>query len=51
MIKQVNQDIGKHFRIIKPRVLDLSKKIDFGKKVDIYNKRVDKLKNSIRIKR
>ena len=45
MIKQVNQDIGKHFKIIKPRVLALPKKIDFGKKVDIYNKRVDKLKN------
>ena len=45
MIKQVNQDIGKHFKIIKPRVLDLPKKIDFGKKVDIYIQRVDKLKN------
>ena len=30
MIKQVNQDI-KHFKIRKPRVLDLPKKIDFGK--------------------
>ncbi len=45
MIKQVNKDIGKHFNIIKPRVLDLPKKIDFGKKVDIYYKKVDKLKN------
>ena len=45
MIKQVNQDIGKHFKIIKPRVLALPKKIDFGKKVDIYYKKVDKLKN------
>jgi len=50
MIKQVNQDIGKHFKIIKPRVLDLPKKIDFGKKVDIYNKRVDKLKNQYGLK-
>jgi len=45
MIKQVNQDIGKHFKIIKPRVLDLPKKIDFGKKVDIYYKRVNKLQS------
>jgi len=43
MIKQVNQDIGKHFKIIKPKVLALPKKIDFGKKVDIYYKRVNKL--------
>jgi hypothetical protein len=50
MIKQVNKDIGKHFKIIKPRVLDLPKKIDFGKKVDIYNKRVDKLKNQYGLK-
>ena len=50
MIKQVNKDIGKHFNIIKPRVLDLPKKIDFGKKVDIYNKRVDKLKNQYGLK-
>ena len=36
MIKQVNQHIGKHYKIIKPKVLSLPKKIDFGKKVDIY---------------
>ena len=29
---------------------DLPKKIDFGKKVDIYNKRVDKLKNQYGLK-
>ena len=45
MIKQVNQDIGKHFKIIKPKVLALPKKIDFGKKVDIYYKRVNKLQS------
>ena len=45
MIKQVNQDIGKHFKIIKPKVLSLPKKIDFGKKVDIYYKRVNKLQS------
>ena len=50
MIKQVNKDIGKHFKIIKPRVLDLPKKIDFGKKVDIYYKKVDKLKNQYGLK-
>jgi len=33
MIKQVNQDIGKHFKIIKPRVLDLPKKLILGKKL------------------
>ena len=49
MIKQVNQDIGKHFKIIKPKVLDLPKKIDFGKKVDIYYKQIDKLKNSYKL--
>jgi hypothetical protein len=49
MIKQINQDIGKHFKIIKPRVLDLPKKIDFGKKVDIYYKQIDKLKNSYKL--
>ena len=50
MIKQVNQDIGKHFKIIKPRVLDLPKKIDFGKKVDIYYKRVNKLQSQFGLK-
>jgi hypothetical protein len=50
MIKQVNQDIGKHFKIIKPRVLSLSKKIDFGKKVDIYIQRVNKLQSQYGLK-
>ena len=50
MIRQVNQDIGKHFKIIKPRVLDLPKKIDFGKKVDIYYKRVNKLQSQFGLK-
>ena len=45
MIKQVNQDIQKHFKIIKPKVLTLPKKIDFGKKVDIYYKRINKLQS------
>jgi hypothetical protein len=45
MIQQVNQHIGKHFNIIKPRVLSLPKKIDFGKKVDIYIQRVNKLQS------
>ena len=50
MIKQVNQDIGKHFKIIKPKVLALPKKIDFGKKVDIYYKRVNKLQSQYGLK-
>jgi len=50
MIKQVNQDIGKHFKIIKPKVLSLPKKIDFGKKVDIYYKRVNKLQSQFGLK-
>ena len=50
MIKQVNQDIGKHFKIIKPKVLSLPKKIDFGKKVDIYYKRVNKLQSRFGLK-
>ena len=50
MIKQVNQDIQKHFKIIKPKVLDLPKKIDFGKKVDIYYKRVNKLQSQFGLK-
>ena len=50
MIKQVNQDIGKHFKIIKPKVLTLPKKIDFGKKVDIYYKRVNKLQSQYGLK-
>ena len=50
MIKQVNQDIGKHFKIIKPKVLALPKKIDFGKKVDIYYKRVNKLQSEFGLK-
>jgi hypothetical protein len=50
MIKQVNQDIGKHFKIIKPKVLALPKKIDFGKKVDIYYKRVNKLQSQFGLK-
>ena len=50
MIKQVNQDIGKHFKIIKPKVLTLPKKIDFGKKVDIYYKRVNKLQSQFGLK-
>ena len=50
MIKQVNQDIQKHFKIIKPKVLTLPKKIDFGKKVDIYYKRVNKLQSQFGLK-
>jgi len=50
MIKQVNRDIGKHFKIIKPKVLTLPKKIDFGKKVDIYYKRVNKLQSQFGLK-
>ena len=50
MIKQVNQHIGKHYKIIKPKVLSLPKKIDFGKKVDIYYKRVNKLQSQFGLK-
>ena len=50
MIKQVNRDIGKHYKIIKPKVLALPKKIDFGKKVDIYYKRVNKLQSQFGLK-
>ena len=50
MIKQVNQHIGKHYKIIKPKVLALPKKIDFGKKVDIYYKRVNKLQSQFGLK-
>lgn len=49
MIQQVNKHIGKHFNIIKPRVLSLPKKIDFGKKVDIYIQRVNKLQSQFRL--
>ena len=49
MIKQVNKDIWKTFQHNKTKVLDLPK-IDFGEKVDIYNKRVDKLKNQYGLK-
>jgi len=50
MIKQVNRDIGKHYKIIKPKVLALPKKMDFGKKVDIYYKRVNKLQSQFGLK-
>lgn len=45
MIKQVNQNVQKHYRIEQPRFLEVPKHQDFGKLKDKFSKRLDKLRN------
>ena len=50
MIKQVNQDIQKKFRIIKPQIVSVPKQQDFGKRREYYFKKLDKLKKQYGLK-
>jgi len=45
MIKQVNQNVQKHYTIGKPQFLTVSKVQDFGKKKSGFISRLNKLKN------
>ena len=50
MIKQVNQNIQKHYKIGKPQFLEVPKVQDFSKKKKIYLNRLKKLQNQYRLK-
>jgi hypothetical protein len=50
MIKQVNQDVQKHFKIGKPQFLEIPKVQDFGKKKKVYLNRLKKLQNQYKLK-
>ena len=50
MIKQVNQDIQKHYKIGKPQFLTVPKVQDFGKKKKVYLNRLKKLQNQYKLK-
>ena len=50
MITQINANIGKKFKVQKPNFLTLKKSQNFGKKRDIYFKRIDKLKSQFGLK-
>ena len=49
-IKQVNQDIQKHYKIGKPQFLTVPKVQDFGKKKKVYLNRLKKLQNQYKLK-
>ncbi len=50
MIKQVNQNIQKHFKIGKPQFLSVPKTQNFGTKKKTYLARLDKLKKQYALK-
>jgi len=50
MIKQVNQNVQKHYTIGKPQFLTVSKVQDFGKKKKTYLNRLKKLQNQFKLK-
>ena len=50
MIKQVNQDIQKHYKIGKPQFLTVPKVQDFSKKKKVYLNRLKKLQNQYKLK-
>ena len=50
MIKQVNQDVQKHYKIGKPQFLQVPKVQNFGEKKKVYLNRLKKLQNQYRLK-
>jgi len=50
MIKQVNQDVQKHYNIGKPQFLEVPKVQDFGKKKKVYLNKLKKLQNQYKLK-
>ena len=50
MIKQVNQNVQKHYKIGKPQFLEVPKVQDFSKKKNVYLNRLKKLQNQYKLK-